>query len=229
MYKRFVLFYAEGESPFFCKQLEVSKTLWLSNLFKTSIASWIGLKHSLVNYLCGTWLLLQDYIQTQLYKQRLLTDWLDLADTSVCLNPLTFQITLSPDSLQNNHWRWQECSIVLKTKNVCVVKKMCVSHWRNRDWPSIDTKIMWIAEGVGGSQDGSQRKERPVSLAVLQALCGSSHRECMISNDLPANCEILGFPLCILSQISLGDHFVWVPLSRPRDQDWVWLVIWGGP
>lgn len=161
MYKTFVLFYAERESQFFCKQFEVSKTLWLSNLFKTSIASWIGLKHSLVNYLCGTWLLLQVYIKTQLYKQRLLTDWLDLADTSVCLNPLTFQITLYPDSLQNNCWRWWEYSIVLKTNNVCWKEW----HWRNKTGILFTLKIMWIAEWVGGSQDGSERKEGSDSLS----------------------------------------------------------------
>lgn len=137
MYKRFVLFYAERESQFFCKQLEVSKTLWLSNLFKTSIASWIGLKHSLVNYLCGTWLLLQVYIKTQLYKQRLLTDWLDLADT--------FSLLKSTD-ISNYFVSRFFAEQPLKVTGVfnSPEDKQCVCwkewHWRNRDWHSVYTQ-----------------------------------------------------------------------------------------
>ena len=39
-------FMQKKESQFFCKQSGVSKTLGISNLFKTPIALWIGLEHS---------------------------------------------------------------------------------------------------------------------------------------------------------------------------------------
>lgn len=39
------LFYFSEESQFFCRQLEISKTLWVSNLFKTFSALSVALEH----------------------------------------------------------------------------------------------------------------------------------------------------------------------------------------